>query len=131
MGQGFECGGIGSGQAVSSGARSRIVSRSLSCSEAKRRSSSSVAEGNSTTTAGFPLSARSAFRMTATSMASCSNAPAAGAKSQCGDHHGDDRQRHSRGGALQGDMSRPARDIHRIGEPVQAIGGQHDVGSFR
>ena len=34
-------------------------------------------------------------------------------------------------GALHGDPPRPAGDVHRIGETVQPIGGQHDVGGFR
>ena len=40
------------------------------------------------------------------------------------------RQRHADHRALHGDAPRPAGDVHRVGETVQPIGGQHDVGGL-
>ncbi len=41
------------------------------------------------------------------------------------------RQRHADHCALHGDSPRPPGNVHRIGEPVQTIRRQHDVGGFR
>ena len=49
---------------------------------------------------------------------------------QRGNGHRQQRQRHTDHGALHGDPPRPPGDVHRVGETVQAIRGQHDVGGF-
>ena len=48
-----------------------------------------------------------------------------------GNGHRGQRQAHADDGALHGDAPRPAGDVHRVGEPVQPISGQYDIGGFR
>ena len=81
--------------------------------------------------AGLPRKARSALRITATSMPSCSSAPAAGVNQpSAAITIASSDNAHAHHGALYGDAPRPAGDVHRVGQTVQAVGGQHDVGGF-
>ena len=48
-----------------------------------------------------------------------------------GDHHRRQRHRHARQRALHGDPPGAAGDLHRVGEPVEPVGGEHHVGRLR
>ncbi len=76
-------------------------------------------------------SARRAFRMTATSMASWrSGAGHHGQRAERGEPHRDERHSHPGDDALDRDLARPFRKADRLREPVQAIDRDHDVGSL-
>ena len=109
-----------------------MVSRSSSCSAAKRRNIFSVSAGSSTSTAGLPRQGAQRVEDHRDIDALLQQRTRGGRQpAQRGDRHRQQRQRHADHGALHGDAPRPAGDVHRIGETVQTIGGQHDVGGLR
>ena len=85
--------------------------------------------GSWTGTSTPPRRARSALRITTTSMASWRIAPATtGSKPEGGGRHRHDGQPHPEDHALDGDRARPSRDLDRLGQAIEPVHRDDDVG---